>query len=621
MEERIRDHGARVRRLAQVEGVLRVLVVPIIFTDHEWRWFPDVSVFEEIFNGQGIGPNTRTGSVADWFDANSYGNVRIEATVANWTVSDNTEQYYSFNKSGLVQGVHKAWYPAFDRLEAEGFDFSKFDMDGDGTIDNLVLLHSGYPAEVGGLDCYNHNANFTYRIWAHASTNEDNWESERHGVRAHSYAISSALRGRCHQRPSRISILIHEYIHTFGIPDLVDWAGDWIGKGVGNYDVMANAHGRNGAQEHPAHLSPWSRRELGWNRIVEITEDGEYRLNASETSDTIYLIRHNFPTGEFLLIENRQPILWDQLLWGGGLLIWHIDQRQSLLRYRGHPTMPGWPGNSRHYGLAIAQADGTYDLEMGHNSGDDGDYFRDGAEFGPGPTDAEATSFEGYPNTNSYQNGNIVETGVRIYDVSESAPVMTFKVSGIPAVTGSPTLSPPPSPQPSSSPTEKPTTMTPTGMPSTSLPSSAPSNFPSGEPTVVAASGMIDEEKQHAMSVCLCCRCCLCVCFCACFCCSRYLCCRYRCCCYLCFRYRCCRTRLVLVNRSPQPIVVVTHTHQFVLRNGTGLATNKNKTTNKRPTPLPSRTVRDTDNDTINRHKSVDRTKFNPVRTSQPATD
>jgi hypothetical protein len=36
-----------------------------------------------------------------------------------------------------------------------------------------------------------------------------------------------------------------------------------------------------------------------------------------------------------------------------------------------------------------------------------------------------------YPNTNSYYNGQVKQTGIRIYDISPSATTMTFRVSGV----------------------------------------------------------------------------------------------------------------------------------------------------------------------------------------------
>ena len=58
-----------------------------------------------------------------------------------------------------------AW-PALDALDNRpGWDWSQFDLDGNGRIDSLVISHSGYGSETLTTDCF--GADFNNRIWAH----------------------------------------------------------------------------------------------------------------------------------------------------------------------------------------------------------------------------------------------------------------------------------------------------------------------------------------------------------------------------------------------------------------------------------------------------------------------
>ena len=61
-----------------------------------------------------------------------------------------------------------------------------------------------------------------------------------------------------------------------------------------------------------------------------------------------------------------------------------------------------WPSNGAHYGVALVQADGLYDLEMNANLGDSTDMF----QFGNGLQPSHRVAQGPFPNTGSYQGGN-----------------------------------------------------------------------------------------------------------------------------------------------------------------------------------------------------------------------
>jgi M6 family metalloprotease-like protein len=154
MEEEMQENARTLQSIHETHGFIRVLIVLVQFPDHADRKLPNKKDYEELFNGDEESDIIPTGSIKQWLAANSYGKMQIEAEVADWTITDDTEFYYSFGKSGVTIEFRRSMYPALDRLESEGFDFSRFDLNDDGIIDNIVLLHSGYAAEIGGVDCY-----------------------------------------------------------------------------------------------------------------------------------------------------------------------------------------------------------------------------------------------------------------------------------------------------------------------------------------------------------------------------------------------------------------------------------------------------------------------------------
>jgi hypothetical protein len=76
-----------------------------------------------------------------------------------------------------------------------------------------------------------------------------------------------------------------------------------------------------------------------------------------------------------------------------------------------------------HYQVAIVQADGKYDLEKGENNGDEGDLWKPGMKLTPN-NDGKT-----WPNTDSYQSGQVSKSGVTIEILEENGLNMKIKVT------------------------------------------------------------------------------------------------------------------------------------------------------------------------------------------------
>jgi M6 family metalloprotease-like protein len=83
-------------------------------------------------------------------EVNSRGLYRIEATVIDWITAEETDQYYSQGQRGIVRESQQMAWNALDNLDSRpDWDWSKFDLDNNGDIDSLVIIHSGYGALEG----------------------------------------------------------------------------------------------------------------------------------------------------------------------------------------------------------------------------------------------------------------------------------------------------------------------------------------------------------------------------------------------------------------------------------------------------------------------------------------
>jgi M6 family metalloprotease-like protein len=168
-------------------------------------------------------------------------------------VTNGTESFFSKGTSGLISpsDLQALFIPALEQLEDDGYDFTKYDSDGDGVMDMFVVLHSGYAAEGGNTfpdGCTLNDAN--HRIWSQGFPNvADEWtSSEKSGsIIFNNFAIASAFTTElCKGIYNKMGIIVHEYLHGIGLPDLYDQDLDdeYIPVGgTGSFDPMSNQYG------------------------------------------------------------------------------------------------------------------------------------------------------------------------------------------------------------------------------------------------------------------------------------------------------------------------------------------------------------------------------------------
>lgn len=425
------EDGVRRQLNPNPSGTLRNLVVLLRWSDHVNRTLPSREDVSILMNHKGPHVLCPSGSVRDVFLENSYGALNLESVVADWVTVDNTEKFYANGGHGVTKVIWGAVRNILQQLDdKDEVDFKYFDQNNDNKIDSITFLHSGYAAEFGGKDTYGQF--YLDRIWSHQWALNDGAFVTKSGVSIREYHISPALWGRSGAGIGRIGVIAHETGHFLGLPDLYDTNGG--GRGIGYFGLMANSWGWDGSQYWPPHLSGWAKFVLGWMPAT-VPVEGLNQVEATENhfpdAPQLYIIQEGFPEGEFLLIENRQRKGYDKNIPQGGILIWHIDNGnnkaafRNSLRNEGFPGQPGWPENGNHYGVALLQADGQYDLEKGHNHGDREDVFHAlGVDELLPCLDLSACQ---YPNTDSYKNGVIARSNVAIYDISQSSDVMTFK--------------------------------------------------------------------------------------------------------------------------------------------------------------------------------------------------
>jgi M6 family metalloprotease-like protein len=376
------------------------LVVPFYFADHEDRKLDVEALETDVFNDDHI-------SVKDFFEGQSYGKMKWKNTFTEPVIISKKEIDCADNVSGTSNKMKDCLEEVLSLLE----DASPKDFDG------VTFIHSGYGAEFGGRD-----EDLTYlddRIWSHS------WELDSKDYKGR-YALISGFYGASNGRYQHAGVAIHEIAQMLGAPTQY---GPEPGNGLGNYDVMASPFGFDGHLHNCGSLSAYSKVLLEWADVEEITEEGEYTIDSSDTSNKVYKISKGFPKNEYFLIENRNGGGYDKGMRGLGLAIYHIDESANGLV--GHPE-DGEDYPKNHYIVSLVQADGLFDLEREEDQGDNGDLFRTGLVDGITPDgpliDGKPTDKE-YPNTKAYSGGKFKDTGITIKDISVPGKTMTFTVS------------------------------------------------------------------------------------------------------------------------------------------------------------------------------------------------
>ena len=295
-------------------GERRMLIILMGYAD---RAFTKTSYdFDRLFNEEGYHEDGAQGSVRDFYDAASYGQLKLSCDVYGPYTTSEKMSYYGHNEGDNHSTNAYALFEEAIARAANDADLSQYDGDGDGYIDNVHIIFAGYGEEFGAdADA----------IWSHESTFRKPVTIQ--GLKIDHYSCSPELRGNSGNGISRIGVCCHEIGHALGALDFYDTDYEDGGSfaGTGEWDVMASgSHNNNGIT--PADFNPYVKAyNFGWVN-PSLLPTGEVTLQPSNDSPNSYYILKEKTTGDFYMLENRQRIGWGMALPGAGLLIYHIHQ-------------------------------------------------------------------------------------------------------------------------------------------------------------------------------------------------------------------------------------------------------------------------------------------------------
>lgn len=384
-------------------GSPKGLVLLVEFQDVKFRT-PNVrQAFENLLNEPGYSLNGATGSASDYFRDNSNGTFTPDFQVFGPVTLPETEPYYGAEGAMLydVQG----WLVARDgaialRENYPDLDFSQFDNDGDGFIDNIFIFYAGYGQNEGAPG---------WTIWPHSAELWDmyNIDLAFDGVRVNKYACTNELRGTSGSNLTGIGTFVHEYSHILGLMDIYPTASGARDVSPGNWDVMdSGSYNNNG--NTPPNFNSFERYTLGWLNPRKLTGPENVILDPLHLSNSAVMIETE-RDNEFFLMENRQQHGWDAHTAGHGMLVWHIDYDKDI-----------WDINRinneyNHQRVDLIEADNTI-----------GDLTRSGDPF-PGAGNVRAFTATSNPPMQTWIG---VDPDMPITDIAEIDGKITFRVKG-----------------------------------------------------------------------------------------------------------------------------------------------------------------------------------------------
>ncbi|MBR6592527.1 MAG: M6 family metalloprotease domain-containing protein [Prevotella sp.] len=326
-------------------GSPRSLVLLIEFSDVAFTSIDNPKDFyTRMLNEEGFThSNGAEGSARDFYKASSMGLFTPQFDVVGPIKLSQPRKYYGGDSPQQDYNVAEVITEACLLVDSE-VDFSQYDTDGDGLVDNIYYFYAGS----GQAD----NTVLKEAIWPHSSNLVTPLTLD--GVQVKSYACSNELRCATDGTLSTAGIgtFVHEFGHVLGLIDHYDSFYSGFVFHPGSWDTMATGSYNNNGNTPPL-FTAFERSELGWLALTELEVgiDSVSRLPELTTSNFAYRISVPGKPSEYFVLENRQQQGWDRFLPGHGMLLWHIDVDTAE-----------WAGNSAnaigsHQLIDIVEAD------------------------------------------------------------------------------------------------------------------------------------------------------------------------------------------------------------------------------------------------------------------------
>lgn len=327
-------------------GDVRLPVVLAEFADVAFQQGNDLERFDKHFNAENYTDEGGSGSVRDYFIAQSYGKFRPHFDVLAKVKVSKPRANYGGNSGGNDKNPTGYIAEAVDSAIARGIDFTPY-KNSKGEI-MITVIYPGHGEQVSGND---------EELWA-AYYFGMSHTNKQTGLKFTSGFVMDELADYgLGEQFDGIGTFCHEFSHALGLPDFYNTNGVSGIFGMDAWSLMDYGQFNNFSRT-PVGYTAYEREFFGWLKIDTLVNQKQLVSLPPLHSDSAHvayrILNESDPSGnEYYVLENREESDWFMPIYGEGMMIMHVDYLRSA-----------WTGksinnNATHQRMTIIPADGV----------------------------------------------------------------------------------------------------------------------------------------------------------------------------------------------------------------------------------------------------------------------
>lgn len=320
------------------EGKKKGIIILVQFPNQKFEEGHDNAYYNMVANEKGLThKDGYVGSVSDYFLSQSNGKFELDFDIAGPYTLSHTSSYYGKNDGANIDvKVGYMIQEGCDAAVADGFNFNDYDWDGDGYADQVFVLYAGLGEASGGdaKTVWPHEYQIRYTCVGKVL----NYTAEGKG-KVDTYACANEMERVINeytgqytsdQKLAGIGTICHEFSHCLGFADMYDTTANGGNYGMGFFDVMASGS-YNGGGFIPCNYNAYERIYAGWTEPIVLKDPASVKaMKSTQDYGRPFIIYNDKHKDEFFTLENREQKGWDAALYGGGMMITHVDYDQSV---------------------------------------------------------------------------------------------------------------------------------------------------------------------------------------------------------------------------------------------------------------------------------------------------